>query len=265
MKRCSNRAVQMACIGLALIIAMAGAALASGLRSDAFHLRNTCMDSGNVIAPLPAGSGELAVREGSMFRYETSSMNPGFGASSPAAANTVEPIRPLAIYFNPLGVVQFGPMAGAEIRVLPNIVFDLHLRWAALGLIYQALESEGFEDDVSFASAAAGFGARHFFGTAGSPNRFYVGGVFEYFWGFTSGADEIGDWEGEDAGIVLATNVGYRWIFPSGFFVNVGGFAGFGRDLKNDWWYEGHTSTVFEIPSETTVFGMLEVSFGLGI
>ncbi len=167
------------------------------------------------------------------------------------------------VYFNPLGVLQFGPMAGVELGLASNTHLDAHWRYSALGLIYRAVASDGFEDEVSFSSMAVGGGVKQFLQSGDSRNRYYVGASAEYGWGGTRGNVGTQDeWEGKSAHVVFFGNFGHRWRFPSSFFLNLGLMGGVAKETKDDWWYLDSPSRIIPAEKETYFFGMVEFSLG---
>ena len=57
-------------------------------------------------------------------------------------------------------------------------------------------------------------------------------------------------------------NFGYRWRYPSGFFLNLGIFAGVVPTIKDTWYYISDPGTKIENVHETLFIGMLELSLG---
>lgn len=156
-----------------------------------------------------------------------------------------------------------GPIIEGEYKIAPNSYLTAHLRYSALGLLYQVIASEGFENEVSLGSMALGGGYKKFIEKPNSPNHVYVGGYFEYGWGGTRGdIDTNWEWEGENAQLIIASNFGFRWRYPSKFFLNLGIIAGVAPSIKDDWWYIDNTDEVFEGSLDTYFVGMLELSLG---
>jgi hypothetical protein len=167
-----------------------------------------------------------------------------------------------AILFNPLGVLQFGPIFQGEFAIAPNLYLTTHVRFAAFGVVYQAIESDGFEDDVSFGSMAVGGGMKFLMKTPYSPNCFYIGGFAEYGWGATENTEVSRPWKGNDAYFSFISNFGYRWRFPSKFFLNIGVIAGLAPVLKDEWYYVDDPSTIIETDEALWYVAMLELSMG---
>ncbi|MBD3322239.1 MAG: hypothetical protein GF350_14160 [Chitinivibrionales bacterium] len=176
-----------------------------------------------------------------------------------------------SFYLNPLGVLQFGPLLGFEIGTGGNAFIDLHWRYSAIGLVYAAVLTEGFNDYMSMGSMAFGGGFRYFFSSS-RPHRAYIGALAEYGWGRTWGEDEYDQdvyresapdaWQGEEAQIVFIGNGGYRWRFGPAFFFNAGGLAGVAIDVKDEIVYKNKTPRETKDYAGATPFGMLEFAVG---
>lgn len=165
------------------------------------------------------------------------------------------------IYINPLGLLQFGPIAGAGFKVNPNIMFGGHLRYTAMGAanwIIHALDDE----EPGLDSFALGIDIKYFFDNQSrSPHRMYIGSAVEYGMGSYTGDDDWDEWEGEYTELVIVGNMGYRWRFSSGVFLNAGGYFGFAFDLDNKWWYTDDKSNKYD-SEETTLVLMAEFTIG---
>ncbi len=167
------------------------------------------------------------------------------------------------IEFNPLGFLQFGPIIHGAFRVGDNVFLGAHYRISSMGLLYWMIETDLFEDEVNLNSGGIGVDFRYFFDNKQSPHRFYVGGIVEKGWGGLTGEDDVGEWESKTDYYVVAGNAGYRFRFSSGFFMNLGGYAGFSKDTKSELWYDNSSSVIRENPLETTIFLMLEFALGM--
>jgi hypothetical protein len=174
--------------------------------------------------------------------------------------------------FHPVGFFQFGPMVDLGPRIGTSTFLDAHIRWSYAGLLYQAIETDGFSsskvDPNSF-----GVGAKliHFFKNPSSPHGMYIGGLFEYTWGGDSGTEDEGhtyerDWSRKWKGYTVMFNMGYRWRFPSGFFMQLGGFAGFHNQYKAETTREKNsyysTEKKESDPEGVRVIAMIEFSIG---
>jgi len=63
------------------------------------------------------------------------------------------------------------------------------------------------------------------------------------------------------SGLGILGNVGYRWRFKSGMFLNLGLYAGPVTTLSDKEYYKSDDS-LYDEYSETLFFGFLELSFG---
>ncbi len=167
------------------------------------------------------------------------------------------------VVFNPLGFFQFGPMVDIGPRVGNSSFIDFHFRWAYAGLLYQVIESDGFENDVDTNSYGVGIRFTHLLLKPGSPHCIYIGGAFEitrggseYSYSDYSSENFTREWKGR----TLVFNMGYRWRFPSGFFMQLGGYAGFHDQYEAEITYENGYSK--KNPEKTRVIAMLEFSIG---
>lgn len=230
---------------------------------DVVYLRNGSIIRGVIIEQVPNVSLKIQTRDGSVFVLQMEEISkftkePKFGGVSP-----IQPMGQSAFLFHPLGFLQFGPILEVEYRIESDLYITSHVRFSALGFLYYALASEGFENEVSPGSMALGIGVKKYMDNPNSPNRLYFAGFAEYGWGATRG--DIGtqwEWEGKNAQIILASNIGYRFRYPSKFFINLGGMAGVAPGIRDDWWYIDSPGDVYEGSNEINFFGMLELSFG---
>lgn len=119
--------------------------------------------------------------------------------------------------FQPLGFLQFGPVFELGFRVGKNFLIGPQFRYMSLGLLYMVI----MDHHQTMGCYAVGGSFKHF-PTYKQKNKFYYGLSVEYQYG----ADEGYNWHGEHAGLVLLSNTGYRFRFNSGFYMNLGLFAG---------------------------------------
>ncbi len=194
------------------------------------------------------------------------------GGETPAAPPTAAPTiveedrdRPVGSYYflaNPLGFLQFGPVIELGIQAMPETMIGAHVRFAGLGLLTQLI-AEGLGSTLSPISIAPGISIVRLFRLGNSPDRFYVGSTIDFQMNWTSGDQgTIDEWTGNDAMIVIMSNFGYRWRFPSRFFLNVGAFAGAGIWLWDEWSYILNPAVIFEEPTGTGFAWGLELSLG---
>ena len=134
--------------------------------------------------------------------------------------------------FNLLGFLQFGPIFGFDLKLSKNIYAGVHLRWAGLGLLYQLVASNGFEDSPSIFCSAYGIQVKHFLSAPRTNNKFYFGFFSDFAIGW-SGGDKgtLFEWRSNFGGLVFAGNFGRRWRYPSRFYLDFGLIAGFYIEL----------------------------------
>ena len=96
----------------------------------------------------------------------------------------------------------------------------------------------------------------------------YAGGMIEYWTTrFDHHNKDDGDWDwyADAAGIVFCANIGYRWVFSSGFFINLGGYFGAIATTKYEWQYKNSYYSSYSSSDwggSTYFFGMLDLAFG---
>jgi hypothetical protein len=184
----------------------------------------------------------------------------GFPLLAAATPAEIGPPGNTVLTFNPLGVLQFGPILDLGFRITPSSYVSGHLRWATVGLLYYALSSDGFEDDVHLDNIAFGVGFQQLLGDDMQPHRWYLGPKLEYGWGSTSGEESSFDWQGHHTYVTFLGNVGHRWRF-SGVDVNVGLLFGAAQHLTDTWWKLSDPDAKTELELETVPVGMIELSF----
>ncbi|MFH0977461.1 MAG: hypothetical protein V1874_16905 [Spirochaetota bacterium] len=191
-----------------------------------------------------------------------------FTTISPAApADKSNAMGSGEVVFHPVGFFQFGPMVDIGPRIGTSTFLDAHIRWSYAGLVYQAIETDGFENEADPNGFGVGLKLTHFFVSSGTPHGMYIGGLFEYTWGgskYTDDEDSSYNWERKWKGYDVMFNIGYRWRFPSGFFMQLGGFAGFHNQYKAEWEYTNRPSdkSTHEDPEGVRLIAMIEFSIG---
>ena len=129
----------------------------------------------------------------------------------------------------PLGMLQFGPIIGADIRLGANVLLGAHLRYAALGLWHGLTQrpKEGADYELHANSMAVGVGGRYLLPLGYSRHRPYAGGIVEVAWSGMSGdPNAYWEWVKRTVTVVTAASGGYRLRFGSGFFLELGGITG---------------------------------------
>jgi hypothetical protein len=153
------------------------------------------------------------------------------------------------IYVNPLGFLQAGPIVGAEFTFKRRFIVDAHLRFPSAGLLTGVLWD--YEDANSITGMGVGLHAKYF--TGGPKGGFYVGPAFE-LWSTSLVSDGSNYYDG--TGLLIATNPGYKFQFPSGLYMRTGAFLGISYNLDVRDSYYDYSGYIY-------FFGMLEVSLGI--
>lgn len=139
-----------------------------------------------------------------------------------------------AVWFNPIGFIQFGPTAGVEFRTVPNLYVGIHGRYAAMGMVYNML-LEGRADEESYEvgsievypeSFGAGLEFKYYVTFPSRPNMLYFGMFSEYMQGGYTAFDDDSYISGSSGSLVpkklyedahksigLGATLGHRWRF----------------------------------------------------
>ena len=161
---------------------------------------------------------------------------------------------------NPLGLFQFGPIFQYEHMIGEQTYIVPYFRYAFAGVVTHAIWTEFDEDSkLSPGSAALGLGVKSF---ATDDDSWYYGGFLDFSWTkATYSVGFIDETEEKASNLGVISNFGYRWRSDSGSYINVGLFAGAAFTLKDE---ERFTSNgqLFAEYNDTTIFAMLELSFG---
>ncbi|MBN1534599.1 MAG: hypothetical protein JXA20_18140 [Spirochaetes bacterium] len=133
--------------------------------------------------------------------------------------------------FNPVGFLQYGPMVNMGVRLGPVTFIDFHVRYPYAGVLYQVLETDGFDRTASPDCAGVGGRINNVIRLGASPHAWYIGALGEYTWGGSEwkGTGRNGydvTYERTWKGYTIALNAGFRWRFSSGFYMNLGGIIG---------------------------------------
>ncbi|MBN1597444.1 MAG: hypothetical protein JW894_04075 [Bacteroidales bacterium] len=153
--------------------------------------------------------------------------------------------------FQPAGFLQFGPIVEFEFRVGESFMLGTHFRYSSLGLAYVLIN----DFDNTLNCFGIGFSFKHFPAVT-QKNKFYYGIHTELDFG-----DYVGDdWYGTSRAVIPMTNVGYRFRFGSGFFINLGLFTGVYINTYDVWYEDGYE---YDDSGWATFFGLAE--FGLGV
>ena len=165
----------------------------------------------------------------------------------------------MGILLNPVGFLTFGPVAALTMTT-GMVMTNLHVRFPSLGLLMPVLDySENYDDSVS-EGIGVGIGVNFF--TNRARGGFYVGGMFEYWTTrFEHDSSRYSNWYADAAGILLGLDIGYRWVFRSGLFINVGGYLGASNCTKYNWkYYDNSGGSNGE--GDIYFFGMPDIAIG---
>jgi len=252
---------------------------------DVIYLKNGSIIKGNVVEMNPSENLKIATSDGKIFVFRMDEIEKMVKESvtEPITESVSEPVTetekapetktviveenkasvsgsqqnttlgPVAIGFQPLGFLQFGPVLNVEFRIGHNFVIGPQFRYNALGLVFNAIN----EFENTMLCFGAGVGVKHF-PIPDQKNKFYYGLAVEYEYGES---DDYGDWWGTDAGIVSMVNAGYRFRYNSGFYMNLGAFAGVYYNLYDEW-FDYDDNELHDDSGFMRFAGYLE--FGLG-
>lgn len=198
--------------------------------------------------------------------------------SEPEEAAKVQPYDPKrwTLWINPLGFLQFGPTIGTELRVGSNVMVGTHFRYAAMGLMYNAIEG-GYNNEVLQSSGAAGLSLKYHVPLGSKPHSFYYGMFGEYAWGGhdhyeVTGYDNSTSEEtlskvseARSQSGVLGGTLGMRWWVGSErkVLLNLGVLAGVAREIRDSETIVA-TNQTREYIHDNVFFGMLELGIGIG-
>jgi hypothetical protein len=179
--------------------------------------------------------------------------------SLPAAAEDREPAA--ALFLQPLGLLQFGPMAEVEFRLAPALSMSAHVRAQGLGLLSHLLVTEA----VEYWGMAAGVGMRYFIYPGAGPNAWFVGGMADIgLLGFSGDAGLATAYHGISLFTVFAANAGFRWRFGA-FILELGVYAGVGPTIFSNYQVDANPGITYDAATPFTFFGMGELSLGIAL
>lgn len=170
------------------------------------------------------------------------------------------------LYVNPLGFVQFGPMVGMEITRNSHLIIDGHARFSSAGvLMYEISRSSSGTAPYKISGLGVGGGLKYL-----SPSRiggFYIGFLMEYGWQTQFyDKDESWEWQEDVNYFVTVANVGYKFRFSGGFYINTGALLGTAYVFKDEWYYTKsyyYNTARHDNGSKVKPFGMLEAGLGI--
>jgi small nuclear ribonucleoprotein (snRNP)-like protein len=218
------------------------------------------------------GVGDLDVNvmkdDGKIVSVERSDVEEVRGVTSKPEKSSLSvqgDIPPGSTYFlfNPLGLLQTGPIFEYGFLVSPELYIAPRIRVLGMGLLTQVLAGAADDDWLKIYSFSAGVGIFGQNSPDGGPNRVYYGGTLELGIAFEYG--DVGtsyEWEGSTNMLITGASFGYKWRNPTRFFVNLGIFAGVGFTLSSDWYYVDDPGTVYQGKEPTYFVGGLELAVG---
>ena len=140
------------------------------------------------------------------------------------------PLSPMYFECDPFGFLGLGPEVEFGFRVTPSTLLGMAVRFEGLGLLYQGIVTNGFQERASLLSMGVE-GMAYELLPARGMNRWYVQGLWGYGWGSRSGLN--GGWQNNNSHLEVAAGGGYRWRFSSSFFLDLGGLAGAAIELTD--------------------------------
>jgi len=269
---------------ITLVILLLCATIANAQQQkDVVYLKNGSIIKGNITEMNPGSNLKIETTDGSLFIFEMNEIEKVTKetVTAPGEEKTPAPPEPtekdvektpaskttktsssqrytelgkVHLGFQPAGFLQFGPVIELGFRIGDNFVLSPQFRYTSLGLAYNVIND--FENTMLCFGLGATF--KHF-PAKNQKNKFYYGVGFEYEY---SDFDDYDDWYGSSAGMVIITNVGYRWRFGSGFYINLGAFAGAYVNIY-DQWYDYDDDELHDISGWTQFYGYIE--FGIGV
>lgn len=161
---------------------------------------------------------------------------------------------------NMLGLLQFGPIFQYEGKIGERTYIVPYFRYAYAGVVTHLLWTGFDEGRLSPGTAAIGMGLKGF----ANPNghTWYYGGFLDYHWAKAN--YDVGEvYETVEKGTYLSaiSNIGHRWRYQNGSYLNVGIFAGTSFTLKEEERYL-YSGELYSSDTGITFFAMLELSFG---
>lgn len=246
-------------------------------QKDVLYLKNGSIIKGTITEMDPSSGLKIKTSDGSLFVFSMDEVEkmeketveetaPEKEVAKPLETSSAQPtyhsknyeLGKVHLGFQPAGFLQFGPVIELHFRIGENFLLGPQVRFTSLGLAYHAVTD--FEATMVGISAGASF--KHF-PIKNQENKFYYGFGIEWEYGETEGND--GDWYGNHGGLVFSANAGYRFRFGSGFYINLGAYAGVYQNVWDVWYYyDDDTEHISEEDDGAAHFyGYLE--FGIGI
>lgn len=171
----------------------------------------------------------------------------------------------VGIYADPLGLIEFGPMIGTDIIIHSHLILNAHVRFSSLGALMY-LETKDDNDGTPYKLDGVGIGGGIKYMIPSRIGGFYMGAFFEYGSGKQYYAkDEDWNWESESKYFVAAPDLGYKFLFKNGLFINTGLTFGAAFVYQDQWHHlENYNddSSWHDNGSSIHPFGMIDLGIG---
>lgn len=155
------------------------------------------------------------------------------------------------ITFNPLGFAQFGPNVEVHASVGRMSTVAVGMRIVSFGLIPHVIADA---DDESLRFTWTATAAWMFYPGNNAPRGWFVGPRLEVGQG-RSTADNGDTYE--SSLMIGAAEFGYRWVWPSGFTLSLGGQSGVVRDA----WHEVYDT--YDRGTDLYPYAMANLAIGM--
>ena len=234
---------------------------------DVIYLKDGTRTTGTIIEQLPGKSIKIMGLDGKIVTVEVGQIEK---ISKERPPREKVKLKRLGLWIQPLGVFQFGPLWGIDLKLFRGLVISFHHRWAGAGYLYRTLFSDLFNVDTSLSSMAAGGALKWFFKINRTPHDMYAGLLLEYAWGKGTQLSEFftGNFVAAQEVVVENTQVnagiqfGYRWNFRSGVFINAGLVVGISKGITFDKYLETNPEIIKEVEPEILPVAFIETTFG---
>jgi len=277
-------------IFIAMIVLLMSISVATAFAQDVIVLKNGDEIKSKVIEITPAeikykrsdnlGGPTIDILKSDVFmiKYANGTKEVVASNTSPVSAPSVNAwpvVNPppavtpgaTSLYIMPLGFLEFGPVLGAEYAATPNVSVGAHVRIASLGLLTYAITSNDNGDDADNVSGL-GMGADVKYYPLSVRSGFYSGGLLEFLWGTaTYYQGSSGEYENTTSYLAIACDGGYKFELSQSFYLNVGATFGaaFPLDAEPTVHPNDPDNTENWNQGKTTIFGMLDVTFGVNL
>ncbi len=229
--------------------------------------------SAGVFPDFMDGSDDTCLSVSEWYRIKS---HPGFLNDIPSLnAMADNPVKGIfAVSVQPLGFLQFGPVAGIDFAIHRQIAFHTQVRFTSLGFLSKRARTDddldhnndesGEVDDLR--GIAFGFGPLFYFGE--NRSKFYMGPVFEM--GTTRAVYNFNDWYDfdptpysvtiEGTSLIWSNNIGFRSLYPSGLFINTGIYLG----MHFNWYTEKNSYNQDYDDNDFSVYPYIMLELALG-